>query len=151
MRARPNRSHNSPSQSKAATRPGAATHQIKPTSPSKVDTCSPLVFWRTRPADAFVHTDVLIIRRALRNVGILGECNWPRAMAGDASAAIGIAVRIMRSESIRATVVDLTLSAVLCCALEDSPAAKLVLAAALRRLAKIDPPAMALSSLWLVH
>jgi hypothetical protein len=80
---------------------------------------------------------------------IAGEPHWRRAILGSAPAAIGIAVRQLKSRSIDAPEVDLALSALLCCAIEGCAASAIVISSALTRRPKIDTQCKMLSDLWL--
>jgi hypothetical protein len=107
-------------------------------------------WWRSRRPDAFSRRDVQRIRRALIGTEILGEPDWRSAILGNAPIAIGIAVRQLKSTRIGAPEVDLSLSAVLCCAIEGNAASAMVISSALRRRSKIDARCKALTNVWLI-
>lgn len=111
---------------------------------------SPLIWWRTRKPNASLREGVSEIRRTLLRWEIAEEPDWSRAILGDASVAIRIAVEQMKTRKITASEVDLALSAVLACALEGEPASAIVISSALRRRSKCDPSCKNLSLLWLV-
>jgi hypothetical protein len=90
------------------------------------------------------------IRKALLGTDIPEETEWFSAILGEAAVAIRIAVEQMKMRKITDPEVDLSLSAVLACALEGEPASAVVISSALRRRSKLDPPCKALSLLWLV-
>lgn len=108
--------------------------------------CPPLQWWRLFSAEAFRPSDIRIIRRAMRLSCGLDDPRWIEAMRGDASSAIGLAVKTFRGADDRTT--DLAMSALVCCALEGNPSAVIVIAAALRRRVATDPTAGALETSW---
>lgn len=109
----------------------------------------PTHWWRIRSPDDFSSKDVRAIRVALLRTDIVNDADWFRAVGGDAAAAIGIAIKTLKSHGMRNPVTDAVISAVLCCALEDDPAAKVVMLSVLRRRAKIDPTCYGLRLRWL--
>lgn len=111
---------------------------------------SPLTWWRTRKPSALLCRGIGGIREALLGTEIHGEPEWFRAILGDAAVAIRIAIEQMKMRKITATEVDLSLSAVLACALEGEPTSAIVISSALRRRSKCDPSCRNLSLLWLV-
>ena len=111
---------------------------------------SPLTWWRTRAPSPLLCKGISGIRKALLGTEIPEEPEWSRAIFGDAAVAIRIAVGQMKMRKITATEVDLSLSAVLACALEGEPASAIVISSALRRRSKFDPSCKTLSLLWLV-
>lgn len=111
---------------------------------------SPTSWWRSQKPETFSRKDIERIRLALLGSGLPGEPDWRRAVLGDASTAIRVAVGQLKTKPIGAPEIDLALSAVLCCALEGNAASAVVLSSALRRRSKIDWPCRELSLLWLV-
>jgi hypothetical protein len=111
---------------------------------------TPLVWWRTRRPNTLLGKGIGEIRKTLLGTEIQGEPEWPRAILGEPSIAIRIAVEQMKTHKITAFEVDLALSAVLACALEGEPASAIVISSALRRRSKCDPSCRNLSLLWLV-
>ncbi len=111
---------------------------------------SPLIWWRTRAPSPLLCKGIGGIRKALLGTEVPEELDWSRAILGDAAIAIRIAVEQMKVRKITATEVDLSLSAVLACALEGEPASAIVISSALRRRSKLDPSCKTLSLLWLV-
>ncbi len=109
----------------------------------------PTHWWRTRSPYDFSMRDVGAIRRTLLRTDLVNECDWFRAVGGDAAAAIGIAIKGLKSHGMRNPVTDAVVSAVLCCAVEGDAAAKVVMISALRRRAKIDPICYGLRLRWL--
>ena len=111
---------------------------------------SPMSWWRSRRPEAFTRKDVERIRRAIIGTEIAGELAWCRAALGSAPAAIGVAVRQLKSRPVDADEIDLALSAALCCAIEGNAASAILISSALQSRAEIDPPCRSLSLLWLV-
>lgn len=111
---------------------------------------SPLAWWRTRKPSVLLCRQIRAIREALIGTELQGQPDWNRAILGDPAIAIGIAVKQMSERAITASEVDLSLSAVLACALEGDPASAIVISSALRRRSKCDPPCRQLSLLWLI-
>lgn len=111
----------------------------------------PLSWWRTRPADQFKKSDVYIARHLLMRSAIIGEPHWFLGAAGDAATAIGVALRAQRRKGGTLVTVDLTMTAVLCCALEGNPAAALLMSSVLTRQSEVDPPCKMLSDSWLTY
>ncbi|WGS20183.1 MULTISPECIES: hypothetical protein [unclassified Bradyrhizobium] len=109
----------------------------------------PTHWWRIRSPHDFSMRDVGAIRQALLKTDLVSDCDWFRAVGGDAAAAIGIAIKGLKSHGMRNPVTDAVVSAVLCCAVEGNPAAKVVMISALWRRAKIDPVCYGLRLRWL--
>ncbi len=109
----------------------------------------PLRWWRTRAPEGFNARDLTVLRKALIIRPFVTEHDWYRAITGDAAAAIGIAARQMLDRSITAPEIDLSVTAVLACALEGDAASRVLISSALRRRAKIDPTCKCLSEKWL--
>jgi hypothetical protein len=111
------------------------------------ETIPPLHWWRHLPATAFTTAHLAVIRRAITGFGFIGEPHWPAAANGHPAAAIGIALRTLRSHTEHSPTFDLVMSALLRCALERNAAAVLVLAHVLDRVAT-DAPCSALATSW---
>lgn len=109
----------------------------------------PTHWWRIRSPYDFSSKDVRTIREALLRTDLVKDADWFRAIGGDAAAAIGIAIKTLKNHGMRNPVTDTVISAVLCCALEEDPAAKVVMLSVLRRRAKIDPVCYGLRLRWL--
>ena len=58
-----------------------------------------LAWWRTIPAEEFVSSRVTILRAMLSTIAILEEPAWRSAAGGNASAAIGLALRLNPARS----------------------------------------------------
>jgi len=108
-----------------------------------------LSWWRTRARNDFSGSDIRRLRKALLATTIPTEFDWYRAATGNAAAAIGIAIRQMKHNSILAEGVDQSVSAVLCCALDGNAAARVLISCALRRRSKVDPECRDLIQGWL--
>lgn len=115
-----------------------------------LDSSSPLQWWRTREPMTFHPRELRPLRMALMATCLAAEPDWRRAILGNTPIAIGIAVRQMKFHPITAPEVDLSVSAVLACAIEGNATSAILLSSALRRRAKIDPACRPLSDLWLV-
>jgi len=109
-----------------------------------------LRWWRTHAADAFSKIDAESIRAALRACPNGGDSRWARAIAGDAAAAIGIAIRVVWRRESNGISEDAALSAVLACALDRDAAAIFLLSAALDRRAKRHRECERLADSWLL-
>lgn len=109
----------------------------------------PTHWWRIRSPHGFSKKDVRAIREALLKTDLVVDCDWLWAVGGDAAAAIGIAIKGLKSHGMKNPLTDAVISAVLCCAVEGDPAAKVVMLSALRRRAKIDPICHGLRLRWL--
>ncbi|WP_342738793.1 hypothetical protein [Bradyrhizobium sp. B117] len=106
-------------------------------------------WWRLRSPHDLSMRDVRAIREALLETDLVRDCDWFRAVAGDAAAAIGIAIKGLKSHGMKDPVTDAIVSAVLCCAVEGNPGAKVVMISALWRRARIDPVCYGLRVRWL--
>jgi hypothetical protein len=95
--------------------------------------------------------DVVIARNVLIRTAIIGEPHWHLGAAGDAAVAIGVALRIQKRSGDKLVLVDVTMTAVLCCALEGNDTAALLLSNSLERRANNDTLCSALSDSWLSH
>jgi hypothetical protein len=91
---------------------------------------SVLVFWRRFGADSFTaarraRVDAFVTK------AVIADPRWPAAAAGDAAAAIGIALS-QHATRFPDLQFDVAMTAVLLCGLNGDPAARVVLAAMLR-------------------
>jgi hypothetical protein len=109
----------------------------------------PTNWWRMRSPYDLGKKDVRAIREALLRSDLVGDAGWFPAVGGDAAQAIGIAIKALKISGMRNPLTDAVMSAVLCCAVEGDPAAKVVMLSALRRRAKIDPICHGLRLRWL--
>jgi hypothetical protein len=99
---------------------------------NKLPADEPLALWRTARANGFNDATASLLREALVNVYIIKEPAWPAAAKGDASAAIGLALRLWHEDAGPNTY-DLVMTALAACAAEDRAGACLAMSYALRR------------------
>jgi hypothetical protein len=99
---------------------------------------SPICWWRTRKPEALNGEDIRHIRKALLMTSVSDEPDWLFAVSGDSAVAIGIAINKLKKYGMKNSITDIVISAVVCCAIEGDPAARVVILSALRRRAKID-------------
>jgi hypothetical protein len=111
---------------------------------------SPLSWWRSRRAAFFNAAAARTLRDALATIAIIDEPSWRQATAGDAAAAIGLALRLHPQRS-SATGYDLVMSALAACAADGNEAAALVMALGLRRRAGAGRAEARLATGWLVR
>ncbi len=109
---------------------------------------SPLHWWRTLRPEDFGRSDVRAIRAILLRTSISAELDWLRAVTGDPATAIGIAVRQLNAYGMTCPIIDVALSAVLCCAIEGDGASQSVVESALRRRHNLDPSCAELIVSW---
>jgi len=110
---------------------------------------TPLVWWRSLPADELEVGDVGRLRRAMRGLQIFGEPGWNAAVSGDAAEAVGVAIRIAVTKPCIEPVVDLVMSAVLGAAIEGDHGARHFLAHMLRKRVAADPLAESIALSWI--
>lgn len=96
--------------------------------PFQAETYSPLAWWRRLPPEAFGDTERLLLVKTIRRISVLhGGGDLAAAIRGDAAAAIGTALGLMPIEEIT-TPVDITMTALMCVALDGNAAPALVMA-----------------------
>ena len=95
----------------------------------------PLHWWRAVPLHVVNPKLVAALRSVLASIMIMGEPGWPAAVAGDAAAAIGIALRSVRRPDVPPERLGCTASAVFLCAIAGDVTALLVLQYLRRRFA----------------
>ena len=115
-----------------------------------VDVTAPLQWWRTLPPQAFSERRVEALTAVLSRLSIFGEALWPAAAAGDATAAMGVALRLSKGMEQPTAIVNIAATALLRPALAGSPAAVLVLASIIRRLVR-GPGGRRLAKAWLAY
>ena len=108
----------------------------------------PLHWWRRLPAPVFTTAHVAVLRKAIAGIIIADEPNWPAAEKGDPVAAVGVALRGIKSREWPSPGGDLVMSALLRCAIEGSSTAALVLEYALGRAAAKDPGCATIAASW---
>lgn len=107
---------------------------------------SPLAWWRNLCAPAFTPEHATALRQRLVRAKIPGAHRFRDASRGDAAAAIGIALRLLRDPEVNPDRLDVALSAVQLCALNGDWAARDVLVLALRRSG--DPASALIAESW---
>ena len=108
----------------------------------------PLSWWRTRLAHDYRKVDIAIARHFLSRTGVIGEPHWHLAAAGSGAVALGVAQRGQRKRP-SPLLNDVTMTAVLCAALEGDSSAALMIAAAVSQRAQTGGDARAVSDSWL--
>ena len=85
-------------------------------------------WWRTLPPSALGRAERLLLQATLEQIGVLhGGDEFAAALAGDPTAAIGVAFSLMPIEELSLTS-DIAITVLLQCALEPNATAALVLA-----------------------
>ena len=110
---------------------------------------APFELWRSIPAERFDLSRRLAVAAYLATRAG-GDVEWRRAIAGDATCAIRMALRIEVPDEITYPVDDI-MTLLLYCALDGSGAAALVLAHLLRRMPIDEPLRERLATSWLVR
>ncbi|MCS3765273.1 hypothetical protein [Bradyrhizobium centrosematis] len=96
--------------------------------PFEAENYSPLAWWRRLPPEAIGDTERLRLVGTIERIAVLrGGDDLAAVMRGDAAAAIDAALGLMPVEGIK-TAVDITMTALMCIALEGVAAPALVLA-----------------------
>jgi hypothetical protein len=96
--------------------------------PFKAETCSPLAWWRRMPPDAFGGAERLLLAETIGRISVLrGGDDLMTAISGDVAAAIRTALGLMPIEKITMRV-DITMTALMCVALDGNAAPALVMA-----------------------
>jgi hypothetical protein len=116
--------------------------------PFNLDDVTPLEWWRTMPADHLGDAQRLHLRTTMEKISVMNDHRWLSALRGDAAASIAIAIGAMPIEQVTLDV-DLAMSALALCALEDSAGAALVLAHVLKRTPLNHPFGKDISASWL--
>ncbi len=110
---------------------------------------APFELWRSIPAERFDLSRRLAVAAYLATRAG-GDVEWRRAIAGDATCALRMALRIEVPDEITYPV-DAIMTLLLYCALDGSGAAALVLAHLLRRMPIDGPLRERLATSWLVR
>jgi len=110
----------------------------------------PLPWWRTRLPSEFTSEDAATVRVALHSTVLPTEIGWEGAVGGNITSAIRIGVNTLKTCSITDFDVDLSMSALLACAIDGEITAGILISSALRRRAHIDAPCRLLGDLWLI-
>lgn len=106
--------------------------------------------WRTRPADAIGVADLRAMKNATVVAASAGDAAWRRAAAGDAAAAVGVALGIFRAHRLGASF-DAAMTTVAVCALQGDAAACLVTSHMLRRLPHAGRREARFATSWLLR
>jgi hypothetical protein len=109
---------------------------------------SPLQWWRTVPVTALSDDLLEEATRAMSRFAILGEPNWRAALAGEATTAVGIALRATKYADAPTTLVDLAMTALLRPSFNGNPAAALVMASIIKRVV-VGAEGQVLATGWL--
>ena len=109
----------------------------------------PLSLWRTLRAVQFEATDLTAIRLLLAKLVLFDRPKWRDAIAGDAAAAIAVAVSFLPIDNVTHQV-DLAMTALIRCAIEGDLAAAIVVANILRRLPGSAPSHRQIATSWFV-
>ncbi|MBR1004883.1 MULTISPECIES: hypothetical protein [Bradyrhizobium] len=109
----------------------------------------PLVWWRLLPPHLLGGAEHLQVTAALEGLAVMGGgMEGAAALAGDAAAAIGMALSLIPLRVVTLQI-DIVMSALLSCALAGDPASVLVLSHVLGRCQWGDPCAEELGLAWL--
>lgn len=120
-------------------------------SPYSTGDVASLAWWRTLPPNAFGAGGHLDVVAALNNVAVLhGSNNLAAALRGDSAAAISVALSLMPIQEVTFPV-DIAMSTLLVCALNDDAAAALVLSHVLGRAEFGHAQTIELSTAWLTR
>lgn len=102
-------------------------HEATPSLPVTSTDADLLVLWRRRHADRLEGGQVQAMTRLLERVAVLFEPRWREAVAGDASVAVGVALRRRAPPSGGICLLDILMTCLLLSAHLGDPAADLVL------------------------
>ncbi len=94
--------------------------------------CSPTGWWRSVAAANFHSMALGAMKAAVEKVEMLGEPSWRDAVAGDAAAAVGMAILFDRQKATPGKL-DLVMTALVICACEGNTTACVVLSKIIRR------------------
>lgn len=107
-----------------------------------------LALWRTRGPSGIGAADVSALAEAVAGTAILRERRWPAARAGEPAAAAAVGIARLRGGRLGGPLDDLVMSNLVVLACRDGdPTARVVLAHALRALARRRPERAGLSLL----
>ncbi|MDR4307177.1 DUF4357 domain-containing protein [Chelatococcus sambhunathii] len=85
-----------------------------------------LTLWREASPQACTETDATSLRMALAGTALLGEPDWPRAVNGDIKAAVQAALRVtnpLQRDPAATGALDLVMTALMACAIDQTPSA----------------------------
>ncbi|AMA56831.1 hypothetical protein [Bradyrhizobium sp. CCGE-LA001] len=116
--------------------------------PSNAQDISPLAWWRTLPSDLLHDAEHLLVIDTLGRISMFDrDGKLPAAVRGDTAAAIGAALSLLPFDEVTLTV-DITMTALLQCALRGDATSTVVLANILHRVELNYPLAAELSVSW---
>jgi hypothetical protein len=125
---------------------GGASSAPKPAAGGGLD--SPLQWWRTVPVTALSDDLLEEANRTLSCFAILREPEWRAAVTGEATKAVGIALRAIKDAEAPTGLVDIAMTALLRPAFSGNPAAALVLASIIKRMV-VGAEGQVLATGWL--
>ena len=112
--------------------------------------CSPTGWWRSIAAPNFHSMALGAMKSAVEKVEMLGEPSWRDAVAGDAAAAVGMAILFDRQKATRGKL-DLVMTALVICACEGNATACVVLSNIIRRLPNSGEREAGIAASWLAR
>jgi hypothetical protein len=143
--------HQKPSPRLPAKDTQAAKSKWRSRWPFKAKTCSPLTWWRQLPPEAFGDTERLQLVDTIGRIGVLrGGADIAAAMRGDATAAIGAVLDLMPVGEMTLQI-DITMTALVCAALDGSAAGALVVAQVIGLTDLGHELNIELAAAWLAH
>lgn len=132
----------------AADLPRATFRPLTSEWPFNAQDISPLAWWRTLPSDLLRDAEHLLVIDTLGRICMLNRDGKPSAAVhGDTAAAIGAALSLLPVDEVTLTV-DITMTALLRCALRGDATSTVVLANILPRVGLNHPLAAELSLSW---
>lgn len=116
--------------------------------PFNAQDISPLAWWRSVPSDLLRDAEHLLVIDTLGRICMFDRAGkLPAAVRGDTAAAIGAALSLLPVDEVTLTV-DITMTALLRCALRGDATSTVVLANILQRVEPNYPLAAELSASW---
>jgi hypothetical protein len=112
--------------------------------------CSPTEWWRSIAAPNFHLMALGAMKAAIEKVEMLGEPRWRDAVAGDAAAAVGLAL-LFDPHKVSSGKLDLVMTALVICACEGNATACLVLSRIIRRLPNAGNSEARVATSWLMQ
>lgn len=112
--------------------------------------CSPTGWWRSIAAPNFHSMALGAMKAAVEKVEMLGEPSWRDAVAGDAAAAVGMAILFDRQKATPGKL-DLAMTALVICACEGNATACVVLSNIIRRLPNAGNHEARVATSWLMQ
>jgi hypothetical protein len=109
----------------------------------------PLHWWRRLPAEAFNFEHLVVLRRAVSGIGMVGEPRWAEAVRGHPAAAVSVAQRVMKEPRPLTPVADLTASTLLMAAIATGDAAAISMLVTMIERMAAEPENETLRRSWL--